>query len=94
MGNEYYSVYSPLGQKYADCGWERDAINLCSMVPGRTYRKNKFITDQVIDITATTDKELPGQQGLPPAKIVVKGQELEIQQSLPQSDYQPIHFRV
>ena len=94
MGNEYYSVYDPLGQKYADCGAEKDAINLCFMVPGRTYRKNKFIADQVIDITATTDKELPGQQGLPPAKIVIEGQELEVQQSLPQSNYHPIHFRV
>jgi hypothetical protein len=55
------------------------------MVPGRTYRKTKYLQDQVIDVIATTDNQLPGQQGLPPAKIRVGGQELDIQQKLPES---------
>ena len=86
MQQEYWTVYTPDGRKYADCGWERDAARLCQMDPGRTYRKNKYLHDQVIDVTATTDKQLPGQQGLPPAKIRVGGQELEIQQKLPESE--------
>ena len=94
MQQEYWTVYTPDGRKYADCGWERDAIRLVEMVPGRTYRKTKYLHDQVIDVTATTDKQLPGQQGLPPAKIRVGGQELDIQQKLPESEYEPIHFRV
>jgi hypothetical protein len=62
------------------------------MRPNRTYRKNKYLLDQVIDVTATVDKQLPGQQGLPAGKIRVGGQELDIQQSLPESEL--IHFRV
>ena len=94
MQQEYWTVYTPDGRKYADCGCERDAIRLVEMVPGRTYRKTKYLQDQVIDVVATTDKELPGQQGLPPAKIKIKGQELDAQQKLPESEYEPIHFRV
>jgi hypothetical protein len=93
MQQEFWSVYED-GRKIADCGWERDAMNLCSMRPNRTYRKNKYLQDQVIDVTATVDKQLPGQQGLPPAKIRVNGQELDAQQKLPESEYEPIHFRV
>tara|TARA_Y100000287_G_scaffold153570_1_gene129772 strand:+ start:210 stop:497 length:288 start_codon:yes stop_codon:yes gene_type:complete len=26
--NGYYSVFNPRGEKIADCGWERDAVNL------------------------------------------------------------------
>ena len=48
--------------------------------------KTKYLHDQVIDVTSTTDKQLPGQQGLPPAKIRVGGQDLEIQQKLPESE--------
>jgi|DEB0MinimDraft_6_1074348.scaffolds.fasta_scaffold327801_2 hypothetical protein len=91
MQHEYWSVYED-GRKIADCGWERDAMNLCSMHTNRTYRKNKYLQDQVIDITATVDKQLPGQQGLPAGKIRVNGQELDTQQSLPESEL--IHFRV
>ena len=91
MQQEFWSVYED-GRKIADCGWERDAMHLCSMRPNRTYRKNKYLQDQVIDVTATVDKQLPGQQGLPAGKIRVEGQELDIQQSLPESEL--IHFRV
>jgi len=93
MQQEYWSVYQD-GRKIADCGWENDAINLCSMIPGRSYRKNKFILDQVITVTATTDKQLPGQQGLPPAKITINGQEIAVQQSLPKSEAEPFYVRV
>ena len=29
--NGYYSVFNPRGEKIADCGIERDAVNLMSM---------------------------------------------------------------
>lgn len=93
MQQDYWSVYQD-GRKIADCGWEQDAINLCSLVPGRNYRKNKYLLDQVIDITATVDKQLPGQQGLPAAKIRINGQELDAQQSLPESQAEPFYVRV
>lgn len=93
MQQDYWSVYQD-GRKIADCGWEQDAINLCSLVPGRNYRKNKYLLDQVIDITATVDKQLPGQQGLPAAKIRVAGQDIAAQQSLPKSEAEPFYVRV
>ena len=36
MQQEYWTVYTPDGRKYADCGWERDAARLCQMAPGMT----------------------------------------------------------
>ena len=58
--NEYWEVLDPLGKKIANTGIEYDAMNLCRMRgPGHTYRKVKFIMDQIIDVTSTTDKKLP-----------------------------------
>ena len=58
------------GRVIAHCGEEHDALLMVSFAPDkRTYRKQKFIMDQVITITSTTDKQLPGQQGLPASKI-------------------------
>ena len=83
------------GKVIAHCGDESDARMLCELRPTeRTYRKQKFIMDQVITISATTDKQLPGQQGLPPAKITIGGQELEVQQSLPESEAKVFHVQV
>jgi len=82
--NEYWEVLDPLGKKIANTGWEYDAINLVKMRgDGYTYRKVKFICDQVIDITSTTDKQLPGQQGLPAGKIRLEDaqQQLELRES-------------
>lgn len=79
--NEYWVVTEyRTGRVIAHCGAERDALMLCEMRPTeRTYRKQKFIVDQVIDITSTIDKELPGQQGLPAAKIKLEDAKLELQ---------------
>ena len=94
MQQEYWTVYTPDGRKYADCGWEKDALSLCAKVPGRTYRKNKYLQYPVIDVTATTDNQLPGQQGLPAAKVQIDDTGRIKIQTLPESDYTPIHFRV
>ena len=69
--NEYWEVVSHwTGKVIAQCGEESDAKMLCELSPKeRIYRKARFIVDQVIDVTSTTDKQLPGQQGLPAAKI-------------------------
>lgn len=65
--HENYSVIDlNTGKRIAECATLEDAKMMVSFSPAnRAYRKNIFIMDQVIDITSTTDKQLPGQQGLP-----------------------------
>jgi hypothetical protein len=78
--NEYWEVLDPLGKKIANTGTIDDAIRLCEMRgQGHTYRQVKFILDQVIDITSTTDKQLPGQQGLPASKIRLEDAQQQVQ---------------
>ena len=83
--NEYWEVVSHwTGKVIAQCGEESDAKMLCELSPKeRNYRKARFIVDQVIDVTSTTDKQLPGQQGLPAAKIRLEDaqQQLELRGS-------------
>jgi hypothetical protein len=83
--NEYWEVVSHwTGKVIAQCGDESDARMLCELSPKeRVYRKARFIVDQVIDVTSTTDKQLPGQQGLPAAKIRLEDaqQQLELRGS-------------
>jgi len=83
--NEYWEVVSHwTGKVIAQCGEESDAKMLCELSPKeRIYRKARFIVDQVIDVTSTTDKQLPGQQGLPAAKIRLEDaqQQLELRGS-------------
>jgi len=83
--NDYWVVVEyRTGRTIAHCGDENDARLLCELRPTeRTYRKQKFIMDQVIDITSTTDKQLPGQQGLPAAKNRLEDaqQQLELRES-------------
>jgi len=69
--NEYWEVVLYWsGKVIAQCGQESDARMLCELSPKeRIYRRAKFLVDQVIDVTSTTDKQLPGQQGLPAVKI-------------------------
>jgi hypothetical protein len=68
--HENYSVIDlNTGKRIADCATLEDAKMMVAFSPAnRAYRKNRFIVDQVIDITSTTDKQLPGQLGLPSAK--------------------------
>ena len=58
--NGYYSVFIPRGEKIADCGIERDAVNLMSMRnrkwDGHYFTFNPLPGD-IIDITNT--KQLP-----------------------------------
>jgi hypothetical protein len=68
--NEYWIVTNnKTGKIIAHCGDINDAIMMVTFDPNhRSYRRHRFIMDQVIDITSTTDKQLPGQIGLPAAQ--------------------------
>ena len=65
------------GRVIAHCGLEEDAIMLVGFDKDkRTYRKQKFIMDQVITVTSTTDKQLPGQIGLPPGVYKIEDRKI------------------
>ena len=65
--NEYWIVKErKTGRVIAHCGDINDAMMMVSFDPtNRSYSRNRVLMDQVIDITSTTDKQLPGQIGLP-----------------------------
>ena len=72
------------GRVICHCAAESDALMMVAFDKDkRTYRKQMFIMDQVIDITSETDKQLPGQQGLPAGKIRLEDaqQQLELRES-------------
>ena len=58
--NGYYSVFNPRGEKIADCGQERDAVNLLGMRnrrwEGHYYQFNPLLGD-IVDISS--GKQLP-----------------------------------
>ena len=70
MMNEYWIVKeNKTGRIICHCADINDAIMMMSFDPHhRSYSRHRFIVDQVIDITSTTDKQLPGQIGLPAAQ--------------------------
>ena len=86
---DYWVVVDKItGKVIAHCGSEGDAIMLFELQPDkRTYRKQKFIVDQVITVTSTQDKQLPGQIGLPQGKINLFETKKNI---LPENEQQPI----
>ncbi len=69
--NEYWIVTeNKTGRVITHCGDINDAIMMVGFDPhNRSYSRHRFIMDQVIDITSTTDKQLPGQIGLPAGKV-------------------------
>jgi hypothetical protein len=86
--NDYWVVIeTSTGRVISHCGEETDAIMMVSFDSHkRTYRKQKFIMDQVIDISSTTDNQLPGQLGLPQGNVSVLNSYVE---KLPQSEAVP-----
>lgn len=68
---EYWIVTeNKTGRVIAHCGDINDAIMMVSFSPeNRSYSRQRFLIDQVIDITSTTDKQLPGQIGLPEGQV-------------------------
>jgi hypothetical protein len=67
MMNEYWIVTeNKTGRIIAHCGDINDAIMMVSFdSTNRSYSRQRFILDQVITVSSTTDKQLPGQIGLP-----------------------------
>ena len=90
--NEYWIVTeNRTGKIIAHCGDINDAIMMVSFDPhNRSYSRHRFIMDQVIDITSTTDKQLPGQIGLPSAKEQLSPIELQQQVWLPEGHQEPV----
>jgi hypothetical protein len=70
MMNEYWIVTeNKTGRVIAHCGDINDAIMMVGFDSvHRSYSRQRFILDQVITVTSTTDKQLPGQIGLPAAQ--------------------------
>jgi hypothetical protein len=68
--NEYWVVKDRrTGRAICHCADINDAMMMVKFdSANRTYSRHRFLTDQVIDITFTTDKQLPGQVGLPSAQ--------------------------
>jgi len=69
--NEYWIVTeNKTGRVIAHCGDINDAVMMVSLDPSnRSYSRHRFLMDQVIDVSSTTDKQLPGQQGLPAGNV-------------------------
>lgn len=90
--NEYWVVIDKsTGRVICHCAEEVDAIMMISFnSEKRIYRKQKFIMDQIIDISSTTNKQLPGQLGLPQGKIQALNTHTE---KLPQSEGIPFSVK-
>jgi hypothetical protein len=71
--NEYWIVTeNRTGRVICHCANINDAMMMVSFDPEkRTYSRNRVLMDQVIDISSTTDKQLPGQVGLSVGKVEV-----------------------
>ena len=58
--NGIYSVFNPRNEKIADCGWERDAVNLMNMRNARWeghYYQFTPLPGDIINVTPS--KQLP-----------------------------------
>jgi|TARA_B100001996_G_scaffold43387_1_gene31266 hypothetical protein len=47
LSSNYYTVFDADGNKYADCGWEKDAKRICELHEGEgfTYKHSSEIED-------------------------------------------------
>lgn len=89
--NDYWVVINKsTGRVICHCAEERDAIMMVSFdLEKRIYRQQKFIMDQIIDISSTTDNQLPGQLGLPPGNMSMLNTYTE---KLPEGQGKPVKF--
>ena len=89
----YWTVYDGLGKKYCDCSHEEYAIKTLELHQneGFTYEQinePKPLPPHIVDVSAETELQLPGQQGLPKAKERLPFE--PIMQDLPESNSQRI----
>jgi hypothetical protein len=90
--NDYWVVTDKrTGRVICHCGEEQDALRMIMLEPDRVYRKQRFIMEQVINITSTGLKELPGQQGLPATKTSLP-EMIEDFLALPQGNQIPVNI--
>lgn len=87
--NEYWIVKeNKTGRVICHCGDINDAIMMVAFDPNnRSYSRNRVLMDQVIDVKSTTDKQLPGQQGLPPGQVQQLSPHME---RLPEGQQEPV----
>ena len=71
MMNEYWIVTNNrTGRVICQCADINDATMMVNFDPHyRSYSRHRLLLDQIVDVTSTTDKQLPGQVGLPAGKI-------------------------
>lgn len=65
---DYYSVFDKTGKKICDASCIDDALMMVSFQKGRTYKKVKVLTDQVVNVQferMDDDKQLKSQNILP-----------------------------
>jgi hypothetical protein len=69
--NEYWIVKNnKTGKTICHCADINDAIMMVNFDPHhRSYSRHRFLMDQIIDVSSTVDKQLPGQLGLPSGKV-------------------------
>ena len=97
--NGYYSVFDPDGKKIADCGIERDAVNLMNMRNQRWdghYFMFSPLPGDIIDMATIDDQyahHFGEREALPIEYIEVGGQKLPTQQNLPQSNENPLDLK-
>jgi hypothetical protein len=87
--NEYWIVKdNRTGRVLAHCGDINDAIMMVNFDSHyRSYSRHRFLMDQVINVTSTTDKQLPGQQGLPSGQVEQLNPHYE---KLPEGEQEPV----
>mgnify|MGYP003121736064 CR=1 FL=1 len=93
--NGYFSVFNPRGEKIADCGLEKDAVNLMNTRNCRWEGHYfQFVPNpaQIVDVFSTKALNI-GKDFIEIESIKIEGQELPIQQSLPSSEQEVIDFQ-
>jgi len=78
--NGFYSVFASGGKKVADCGSLQDATTLVAMKGDGHYYQFTPYPGNIVDVSS--NKQLPGQQGLPSAHIKLEDaqQQLELRE--------------
>ena len=90
--NGIYSVFNPRNEKIADCGWERDAVNLMNMRNARWeghYYQFTPLPGDIINVTPV--KQLPTKDIIVNMDGGVGGSWKEVEvQSIGESDYDEV----
>ena len=101
--NGYYSVFNPRGEKIADCGIQKDAVNLISMRNQRWDGHYFTFVPHPGDIIDVSNIQLPPNQKYIGWKnttekdfdtefIKINSQELPVQHSLSDNQQEPLNL--